>query len=205
MRGFWQRIRNFFHKETYGTENAAEHAVLEKTFSPLTYENPCIPCVHEVLRRVIQEKKLAYGKMELVVIDAEAREDNGDVLDVLWQVCDGLNYLLIVTDQPDGFSAYAERMYEETGLIVQHAPKSGHSRVRGNLILDFERIGKFAERIIRPGLIYLPIYKKPWEIAENLDIKVPVGYNTLVVDGISLPQRFMDEKTDRLDWDFRKG
>ena len=68
--------------------------------------------------------------------------------------------------------------------------------------------------MIRPNMVYLPIYKKPWEISENLDIIVPVGYNTLVIDSIPLPyqsgeyshyKRFMNDKIDRLDREFRKG
>ena len=28
---------------------------------------------------------------------------------------------------------------------------------------------------------YIPIHKKPWKQGENLDIMVPIGYNTVIV------------------------
>ena len=41
-------------------------------------------------------------------------------------------------------------------------------------------------RNLQEDIIYLPIYKKPWQIAENLNISVPIGYNTVIVKGLDL-------------------
>ena len=35
--------------------------------------------------------------------------------------------------------------------------------------------------LLAQGKNYIPIHKKPWKIAENLDIIVPFGYNTVIV------------------------
>lgn len=199
---------------------APETALLRKkdSFSPLTYRNPLIIYMHVILERVLACKNLACRNMELVVIDAEEiqEEDDNDIQIILDAWEQRLNYLLLVTDRPDNYQRFMEEMYEENGLIVQQIPKSAHRQVRGNLILDFERSGGFApDQTASPKAIYVPVYKRPWEIRENLDILVPVGYNTLVVEGIlppewneggSVNERFIkDRMTDRLDREFRKG
>ena len=132
------------------------------------------------------------------------------------QACKNLacrNMELVVIDADPRFR---DEMYEENGLIVQQIPKSARRQARGNVILDFERNSGYApDHAASPEAIYMPIYKRPWEIRENLDILVPVGYNTLVVEGIlppewnaggSINERFIkDRMTDRLDREFRKG
>lgn len=187
-------------------------------FSPMTYKNPYIPQIREILEKIIYEKKVPFQKLELVVIDADINQEKEDDLDIqnaLHQLSIGLNYLLLVTDRIAYYKDFIDDMYEDNGLVVQQIPKSASSRIRGNFILDFERSKDAAPKcLIRPGIVYLPIYKKPWEIGENLDIIVPVGYNTLVVEGILFPQPgeygvsnkgFMEDKADRLDQEFRKG
>ena len=149
--------------------------------------------------------------MELVIIDAEENkdQDDEDIQIVLDELNQQLNYLLMVTDRPERYETFADEMYEENGLIVQQISKSVCQQARGNVILDFERSsGFFRKNTVDSKAIYLPIYKRPWEISENLDILVPVGYNTLVVGGILpvdwLEYRYMNER-DRLDREFRKG
>lgn len=156
-------------------------------FSPLTYQNPCISMMRSIVEYVIAEREVTFQKLELVILDAGSEhdlQDDLDIQDTLSQLAFGLNYLLLVTDRPDFFEDFVFHMYEENGLIVQQVEKSVCKNVRGNLVLDFERAGEVPkENMLRPGVIYVPIYKKPWEIGENLDIKVPVGYNTLVIEG----------------------
>lgn len=199
--------------------DSVERAVFENGFSPASYQNPCISQMHPILMRIIEQKKISYQNLEPVIIDAEEGldGDSDDIQIVLSGLTEGLNYLLLITDRPDSYTYFMDRMYEENGLIVQHISKSARKGACGNLILDFERSGGMsAESMACPDAIYLPIYKKPWEISENLDIIVPVGYNTLVVDGIFLPQpegcrstdgKFMENmiNIDRLDQEFRKG
>ncbi|MBO5070777.1 MAG: hypothetical protein J6C37_10520 [Roseburia sp.] len=137
-----------------------------------------------------------------------------DVRDVLMQLSCDLNFLTIYTDRPAYFSRFAETMYEENGLVVLIFPKiflkSGGKKeeVHGGqydkaefcqnnsskinspsggeakVILDFEWEGKYYDGQMRVGNYYIPIHKKPWETAENLDIVVPIGYNTVIVKRI---------------------
>lgn len=174
-------------------------------FSPMTYQNPCISHIHAIVSRVLEKRQIPYRQLELVVVDAEMSGDSYDIENVLSQLTPRLNYLLLVTDRPAYYKDFVHAMYEENGLIVQRVPKSERRRARGNLVLDFERSGAVSAESIHPGAVYLPVYKKPWEIGENLDIMVPVGYNTLVIEGILVPDEdFMNEKIDRLDEEFRK-
>lgn len=200
----WRNRKNYEQKEPE-IEIGQEDLAYE--FSPMTYQNPCIAYIHAIVSHVLEKRQIPYRQLELVVVDAEMSGDSYDIENVLSQLTPRLNYLLLVTDRPAYYKDFVHAMYEENGLIVQRVPKSERRRARGNLVLDFERSGAVsAESMIRPGAIYLPIYKKPWEIGENLDIMVPVGYNTLVVEGILMPDEdFMNDKIDRLDQEFRKG
>ena len=180
-------------------------------FSPMTYRNPYIMYMHQIISNVIRQKKISYQCLELIIIDAEENsdQDDQDVRMVLYDRDDQLNYLLIVTDRPERYESFMDEMYEENGLIVQQIQKTSCREVRGNVVLDFERSSSFfKQNAVHADAVYLPVYKRPWEIGENLDILVPVGYNTLIVEGI-LPAdwqecRCMNER-DRLDWEFRKG
>lgn len=218
IRTWISRWRNRKHTQNAETNFLAEKNIRKNVFSPMTYQNPYIIYMHEIIERVISLKKLSFQKLELVVIDAEEYRDpdDDDIQTVLYGLDQRLNYLLLITDRPDRYESYMNEMYEETGLIVQQLPKSARRQARGNLILDFERGGGLlGEAAMNAHAVYLPIYKRPWEISENLDILVPVGYNTLVVDGIfppdsegcaSINERFRKDKMiDRLDREFRKG
>ncbi len=217
-------FRRWLHKYLNFTQNPNHDTIVETNnadsayeFSPLTYQNPCIFYIHPILNYILKEKNISYQKLELIIVDADQGHDDDmeDIKNILSELVQGLNYLLLITDEPDSYLNIIEEIYDENGLIVQQIPKSEKKNARGNLILDFERHGGIsADHMIRPNMVYLPIYKKPWEISENLDIIVPVGYNTLVIDSIPLPyqsgeyshyKRFMNDKIDRLDREFRKG
>lgn len=199
-----------------GEDFAAESRPEPKhAFSPMSYQNPCIDYIHPILERVLEKRNIPYQHLKLAVIDVETEQDDYDIQTVLSQLGSMLNYLLLVTDRPDYFSRFMDKKLAEDGLIVQQTAKAGGKGVYGNMILDFERRGNVPLKgMLRPDVIYIPVYKKPWEICENLDIRVPVGYNTLVVDGIYLPkpdnegaawEGFFESHLDRLDKEFRKG
>ena len=44
---------------------------------------------------------------------------------------------------------------------------------------------------------YLPIHKKPWKVAENLDIIVPFSYNTVIVkSNYANDKKFVNDRFD---------
>lgn len=115
---------------------------------------------------------------------AEMKEHLDEHLDsVLTQLSAGLNYLQIRTDRKVYFEDFEQNMFEENGLVVQVEGKEKRQFPRGSVVLDLETGGPMMSELLREDIIYLPIYKKPWLIAQNLDITVPIGYNTVIVKG----------------------
>ena len=108
-------------------------------------------------------------------------------LDVLEQIGDELNALTIYTDRPAYFHEFAETMYEKTGLVSLIVSKKRLGLAKNKeknssiLLLDFEWNSALYEKQIALGKHYIPIHKKTWRTAENLDIAVPIGYNTVIV------------------------
>lgn len=56
---------------------------------------------------------------------------------MLSQICDDLNYLAIVTKQPDFFKEFAETVYEETGLPIRFAT---HIPQEANILVDLRQL-----------------------------------------------------------------
>ena len=92
----------------------------------MTYENPYIYYIQPILKCILKQKQIPYQRLELVVIDADQgrSDDMDDIRIVLEDLAQGLNYLLLITDEPDSYKHFAEEMYQENGLIVQQVPKS---------------------------------------------------------------------------------
>ncbi len=180
----------------------------------MSYYNEFLQDFRSVYFSILKAKQILPERVEIEVIDEESDEHSvfepADVKDVLEQLSCDLNFLAIYTERPAYFAGFAETMYEENGLIVMIFSKKCFRRGRhrsdthqsaGNfaggaeygagtrLVLDFEWEGKCYDGQIAPGSYYIPIHKKPWEIAENLDITVPIGYNTVIVKSTQNKQK----------------
>lgn len=160
----------------------------------MSYSNEFLRNFRPVFLAILKAQSFRPERVELVVIDEELSHvfEPADVRDVLEQIGDDLNYLTVYTGRPAYFSAFAERMYEENGLVVMVFPKTrlsagkGQAEVRDTfltrkVILDFEWEGAYRTEMICAAATYIPIHKKPWKQGENLDIMVPIGYNTVIV------------------------
>ena len=148
----------------------------------MSYSNEFLRNFRPVFLAILKAQSFRPERVELVVIDEEQSHvfEPADVRDVLEQIGDAY------------FSAFAERMYEENGLVVMVFPKTrlsaweGQAGVRETfltrkVILDFEWEGAYRTEMICAAATYIPIHKKPWKQGENLDIMVPIGYNTVIV------------------------
>ncbi len=182
----------------------------------MSYANQFLRDFYPVFAAILKEVRLKPENVELEVIDEEDESYSNfepvDVKDVLEQFSEYLNNLTIFTDRPAYFKQFVETMYEENGLIVSLLSKEelgmktfGHGKRRERKVtLDFEWEGSCYKRLICPERYYIPIHKKKWVFAEsdsakqhrfviesrqNLDIIVPIGYNTMIVKGISEKKR----------------
>ncbi len=155
------------------------------------YSNPYLKDFLPVYEAILKEKKMDPATLHLEIIDEEAEErsifETAGIDEVLEQLAPVVNFLTLYTKRPEHFMDFLQRCYEENGLIVEmldkKALKNPHSGgEKGQiLVLDFEWEGDNYFSVMEKGKYYIPIHKKPWKIAENLDIAVPFGYNTVIV------------------------
>lgn len=155
-----------------------------------TEGNPFLPKLRMILEQVLKQYGMDYQGFCPLLLDTdtppESMLDEDDVALVLEQISEDLNFLKIMTDRPVYFKSYIERMYEDTGLVVQVEEKGQAAPEGVNVVLDMERKGTCRGRFMREGILYIPIYKRPWsevKILQNLDISIPIGYNTVIVKG----------------------
>lgn len=148
--------------------------------------NPYLPQIREIMEQILKKRKIPYGQFSPIVIDGADSKETLMAVELLGK---DLNRLLLLTDRPAYFEAFADNMYEEQGLIAEILPKDRaklaalSGELQGNVILDFEKPGDRGAEIKFGGKIYIPIFKRRWEAAKNLDIAVPIGYNTVTVKG----------------------
>ena len=151
-------------------------------------ENPFIPRFRDILEQVLELYNIKYQDFFPLLIDTDTPPESmlleDDVELMLEQISVDLNFLRIATTRPAYFSYYIERMYEENGLIVQLEDKTRLSAEGINVVLDMEEKGALHRECIQENIHYIPLYKRPWNHRENLDISIPIGYNTVIVKGI---------------------
>lgn len=159
----------------------------------MSYSNPYLVDFLPIFSVILEEKKISMEKLQLEIIDEEAENyslfETVDTLDVLWQLGPELNFLSIYTERPEYFQGFATEMYEENGLLINIFSKKMWKRHREKtkdvnkhvLVLDFEWREEQKRLLVSEGRNYIPIHKEPWKTAENLDIVVPFGYNTVIV------------------------
>ena len=151
-------------------------------------ENPYLPRFRMILEQILDKYGMNYKNFHPLLIDTdtppESMLDIDDVELVLEQISKDLNFLKIETERTEYFRAYIERMYEDTGLIVQIEEKGEVSLDGINVVIDMEQKGNCNKKYIKEHIRYIPIYKKPWsevKMLQNVDISVPIGYNTVIV------------------------
>ena len=158
----------------------------------MSYSNAFLRDFRPVFLGILKEKKLPPAKVALEIIDEEPDGagifEPAGVMEVLGQLRGDLNFLTIYTQRPAYFYEFAETMYEENGLLVRLFPKEGKRvevlQATATLVLDFEWEGGCHFCQIQRGRYYVPIHKRPWKKGENLDIIVPIGYNTVTVKSV---------------------
>lgn len=158
----------------------------------MAFENPYLADFAPIFFSVLKEKGINPAKTEVIIFDEETDEqhpfERTGVLEVLYQLSGKLNALTIYTDRQEFFEKFAEQTYEENGLLVVIRGKKEQAKAlkqntedRSGVILDFEWQGACYRPHKGACSGYIPLHKMPWEMRENLDIRVPFGYNTVIV------------------------
>lgn len=151
-------------------------------------ENPFLVYFRKIIEQILEKYEIPYGEFCPLLLDGDFEPESmlsqDDVALVLEQISEDLNFLRIATERPAYFFDYIEKMYEENGLVVQLETKTDFSLEGVNVVLDMEQKNGLRRECINEKMHYIPIYKKPWNQGENLDISVPIGYNIVIVKGI---------------------
>ena len=174
----------------------------------MTYANPFLVDFLPVFLGILDAGKMNPARIEVIVIDEEPEDGNifekANTKDVLYQLGPELNSLTIYTNRFNYFAEFVKQMDEEYGLIVVLLSKKG-KRMTGlmqsacdrGLVLDFEWKGQNKLNGIDARCAYVPIHKKPWKVAENLDILVPFSYNTVIVKSrYTKDKKFVNDRFD---------
>lgn len=174
-----QWLKRFFQKKQISKEEQQPESM---------EENPYLPYFRSILEQILKRCGISYQNFCPLLLDRDTQPESmlseDDVELVLEQISEDLNFLRIATDRPVYFSYYVEKMYEENGLVVQLEEKSSFSLEGINVVLDMEQKGELYRGCIQENIHYIPMYKKPWNQGQNLDISVPIGYNTVIVKGM---------------------
>lgn len=154
-------------------------------------ENPYLHKFHIILQQILERYRMPYREFCPLLVDTdmppESLLDEDQVEVMLEQISEDLNFLRIVTDRPAYFTDYIQRMYEDSGLVVQVCPKGQEISADINVVLDMEQKGDCPLRQMKEHMLYIPVYKRRWSCVENagnLDISIPIGYNTVIVKGV---------------------
>lgn len=152
---------------------------------PEQYENPYLDELRGLIAQAIQKRGITYAKFAPIIIEGEEPEES---LRAAMDLAQDINEMTIIAKDHTYYEDFADNMYEEHGLLISMWQKEGIStadilsnKISGNVIIDFE---KTEQTKISPDVgekLYIPIHKRKWESRANLDIAVPIGYNTVIV------------------------
>lgn len=200
VRQFYAVLGRFKQVRKYRENAEITQEQLEKDAQHSDWQvyNPCNPSFRSIIEQVLTIYGITYQKLHLAVWDVGLQskeqitsEEESYMLSLLLP---GLNGLTIYTSRPEHFMELAELQLQESGLVVELADKQSIRRYTNQLLLDYEQEETVRGHFPDKQTIYIPIYKRPWLISPNLDISVPIGYNTVIVKGtkMGIEERFQD-------------
>ncbi len=100
-----------------GTQNIVVEKSLDAYVDPsLFIDGKMIPflCLDEILRMIRKIHRIPEKEMKLKVIDS----NSVDLREVLSTVIADLNYLTVITERVEELESFAEKIYNETGLLI---------------------------------------------------------------------------------------
>ena len=194
------------------TEESQEQKGVREEYATSFWHNGYVAQFRNILEQILEQKHISYGDFKPVLVDKnieydccfrdEAADMDEGIQVVLHEIAEDLNYFQIFTDRPEYFLQYAGTMYERNGLIVEIRKKQEMDFSRDEMILDMEEWNQREPNGWNKAGGYLPFWKKKWEALGNLDIKVPIGYNTLIVKGLEVETE--RDYSDKMEAEFYK-
>lgn len=116
-----------------------------------------------IFMQLLRERKIPKKEMRLVCMDRPEL----DILGLLEKWKADLNFLTIVTDRPEYYTEFADRLFEETGLLVSFFGRPLSQKLDGNLVLDFGRSGE-------KDYLYYPPEASVMDLSEDPDRMRPI-------------------------------
>lgn len=162
-------------------------------------DNPYLPWIRKIVEAVLQEKGISYRDFFPILIDGE---DSEKTLFTAKELAPELNRMAIFTDNDAYFENFRDTIYEDEGLIIELFSGKRENfdaligRAEGEIvILDFEKGQESISGRLFDNQLYIPVFKRKWERVGNIDIALPIGYNTMIVRGIGnlKKQPFLDK------------
>lgn len=115
-------------------------------------------------------------------------EENGLIV-MIFPKKDFLSGIRHRTSRPDVHTVSVKDTLAQGRFSKKNSRKGNRRGFIQKLVLDFEWEGSSYEGQAGMGRHYIPIHKKPWEVADNLDITVPIGYNTVIVKSTQIIEK----------------
>lgn len=189
--GLWEFLRGVLKKLWGRNAPSREEEGQWEEEPDYPRENPYLHRMRDILEQVLKCYGMTYRDFCPLLVDTdmipESLLDEDQVEVMLEQISEDLNFLRIATERPAYFADYIQRMYEDSGLVVQVCPRGQEISEDVNVILDMEQKGDCPLKNVKEHMLYIPVYKRKWGSVENvgnLDISIPIGYNTVIVKGV---------------------
>lgn len=175
---------------------------LEERHRWMIPENPCVPWMRRIIEQLLAKEGMNYKEFHPQIRDREDVEQlswwrrmpplerfqwerqlseiDRQQRHILQMLLPGLNRMSICTWRKEYFQEWEEYFGREHGLVIEYLNVQENDG-KANWILDMTLWQQPGAYPVQGEIHYLPMYRRPWEICQNLDIIVPIGYNTVTV------------------------
>lgn len=125
-----------------------------------------------IYEETIRLSNIKRQDVRLVIIDEESRK----IEYIVESVMEELNYLTILTHRPERFQLLQQKVYEETGLVIDVVDKESMVSLQGNLVVDLCHEGVFTYSCFSPDtyVIEMTGSEKKMALVKELQVKQKV-------------------------------
>lgn len=146
------------YARVFGKRHLAEYLsnyYAEQSEKRIPFYLPCI-YMREEFNYLCRYAGIRKNQVSAVLIDAnDARTDS-----FLYEFLEQLNYLTIVTQRREYFEGFAERAFQELGLLIEIVCPWEEKKLCGNLVWDFSEKMQYVEYYPEESICFLPCKTK---------------------------------------------